>query len=504
MQHIAFDQVTKSFGGSYALNRVSLGIEKGEIHAILGENGAGKTTLMNVLYGLYQPDEGQILLDGTPIRMAEPNDAIMHGIGMIHQHFMLVDTLSVAENVILGLAGGFSQLNITYHETKIREMGRAFGLEVDPRARIWTLPMGMRQRVEILKTLYRKAKILIFDEPTSVLTPSEIDAFLTGLRRLRDADHTILFISHKLEEVLQVADRVTVMRSGQVVDDLDAKTTTAKALAHKMVGRDLSLQPARRKNDFGEVLLDLQNLIVLNDRDIRAVDGLSLQVRAGEVLGVAGVDGNGQRELSEAIVGLRNVEAGRIVVEGEDVTELSVKARTVKRRMNFVPEDRQATGLVLDYPVCMNFILRNFDQPPTSRGGLLNFPYIRRLAKDLVVRYGVRVRTIDEPTRFLSGGNQQKIILAREIESRPKILIAMQACRGLDVGAIEFVQNTILDLKAQGVAVLYISTELEHILTVADRIAVMYRGRVAGLLDRDAASATELGRLMAGIPSANA
>jgi general nucleoside transport system ATP-binding protein len=501
MDHIFIDRVTKTFEGFVALDNVSLRIRKGAIHAILGENGAGKTTLMNILYGLYQPDGGQILLDGAPLRLHAPKDAITHGIGMIHQHFMLVNSLSVTENIVLGLNNGPRRLDIRKHERRIREISRNFGFDVEPAAPVWSLPMGMRQRVEILKALYRDAEVLILDEPTSVLTPNEIGAFLAGLKKLRDAGHTILFITHKLEEVMQVADRVTVMRNGRVVAEMDAAGTTAKDLARSMVGRDVMIELERREDQEGDVLLEAENLIATGDLGTRVLDGLCLKVHAGEILGVTGVDGNGQRELGEVIAGLRPLEAGRILVGGKDIAALDVRQRKVECGIGFVPEDRQTTGLVLDYPVATNLILRDFEQPPCSRRGLMDFAYIRRHAADLVKRYDVRLRTIQQPARFLSGGNQQKLILAREIEANPQILVVMQACKGLDVGAIEFVQNTILDLKTKGVAVLYISTELEHVLAISDRIAVMYRGRVTGLLEPEEATPGRLGELMAGVPA---
>jgi simple sugar transport system ATP-binding protein len=499
MDHIFIDRVTKTFEGFVALDNVSLRIRKGAIHAILGENGAGKTTLMNILYGLYQPDGGQILLDGAPLCLHAPKDAITHGIGMIHQHFMLVNSLSVTENIVLGLNNGPHRLDIRKHERRIREMSRNFGFDVEPAAPVWSLPMGMRQRVEILKALYRNAEVLILDEPTSVLTPNEIGAFLAGLKKLRDAGRTILFITHKLEEVMQVADRVTVMRNGRVVAEMDAAGTTAKDLARSMVGRDVMIELERREDHEGDVLLEAENLIATGDLGTRVLDGLCLKVHAGEILGVTGVDGNGQRELSEVIAGLRPLDAGRILVGGKDIAALDVRQRKVECGIGFVPEDRQTTGLVLDYPVATNLILRDFEQPPCSRRGLMDFAYIRRHAADLVERYDVRLRTIQQPARFLSGGNQQKLILAREIEANPRILVVMQACKGLDVGAIEFVQNTILDLKTKGVAVLYISTELEHVLAICDRIAVMYRGRVTGLLELEEATPGRLGELMAGV-----
>lgn len=499
MDHIVIDGITKSFGEFRALDKVSITIARGAIHAILGENGAGKTTLMNILYGLYRPDGGQILLDGKPLRMTSPGDAIAEGIGMIHQHFMLVNSLTVTENIVLGLERGLGKVDFKAHETRIRELSRKIGFDIDPTAEVWTLPMGMRQRVEILKALYRKAEVLILDEPTSVLAPGEIGAFLDSLKALRAANHTILFITHKLDEVMQVADRVTVMRHGKVTDEVEAKDTTPRQLARRMVGRDIATHQKRVKTAPGDVILEARELVATNDRGVNALDRLSFELHAGEVLGVTGVDGNGQRELSEVITGLRPLDSGRITVEGRDIGGLGVKARKNEAGIGFVPEDRQSTGLVLDYPVATNLILRDYDRPPASRGGILDFAYMARNATDLVKRYDVRLRSPQQPARFLSGGNQQKVILAREIEAKPRILIIMQACKGLDVGAIEFVQNTIFDLKKQGVGVLYVSTELEHVTDIADRIAVMYRGRITGILNPDEATPERFGELMSGV-----
>ncbi|QJP12339.1 ABC transporter ATP-binding protein [Starkeya sp. ORNL1] len=502
MDHILIDGISKSFGGFRALDNVRIGIAKGAIHAILGENGAGKTTLMNILYGLYQPDEGEIVLDGRPLKMASPQDAIANGIGMIHQHFMLVDSLTVTENIVLGFERGLKPVNFDVHDRNIRELSRKLGFEIDPSAEIWTLPMGMRQRVEILKALYRKAEVLILDEPTSVLAPTEIDSFLDSLRALRAANHTILFITHKLDEVMQVADRVTVMRHGKVTDELDARDTNPREMARRMVGRDIVMNLKRTKSTPGETVMQANDLVADNDQGVGALDRVTFGLRAGEVLGVTGVDGNGQRELGEVIAGLRPLSHGAITVNGRDIGPLDVRARKDEVGIGFIPEDRQHTGLVLDYPVATNFVLREYDKPPVSHHGILDFKYVARNAADLVRRYDVRLRSPQQPARFLSGGNQQKVILAREIEAGPRILVIMQACKGLDVGAIEFVQNMIFDLKKTGVAVLYISTELEHVLDVSDRIAVMCRGAITGILAPEEASPERLGELMAGVRSA--
>jgi simple sugar transport system ATP-binding protein len=503
MDHIVIEGITKSFGAFRALDDVSLNVKRGDIHAILGENGAGKTTLMNILYGLYQPDRGRIILDGRPVTLASPKHAIELGIGMIHQHFMLVNSLTVVENIVLGLERGFKAVDIAAHGTRILEMSRGFGFDIDPAAEVWTLPMGTRQRVEILKVLYRNAEVLILDEPTSVLAPGEVDAFLDGLKKLRTAGHTILFITHKLEEVMKVANRVTVMRLGKVSDEMDAAGTTPRELARKMVGREIVMRIDRRTAMPGEKRLELTDLVALSDRGVRALDGLSLDVRAGEIHGVCGVDGNGQRELGEVIAGLRPLISGSISVDGTTIDNLSVKGRR-QRGLGFVPEDRQGTALVLDYSIATNLVLRDFDEPPVSKRGVLDLRHIARNAAQLVKRYDVRARSAQQPVRFLSGGNQQKVVLAREIEGRPNILVVMQACKGLDVGAIEFVQNTLLELKSTDVAILYVSTELEHVLEVSDRVSVIFRGRITGTVPVSEASAARIGELMSGLSEAAA
>jgi general nucleoside transport system ATP-binding protein len=498
MNHIVIEGITKSFGAFRALDDVSLSIRRGDIHAILGENGAGKTTLMNILYGLYQPDWGQIILDGKPLTLSSPKHAIERGIGMIHQHFMLVNSLTVTENIVLGLGRGLKAVGIAAHEARILEMSRGFGFDIDPAAEVWTLPMGMRQRIEILKVLYRNAEVLILDEPTSVLAPGEIDAFLEGLKKLRAAGHTILFITHKLEEVMKVANRVTVMRLGRVSDEIDAARTTPRELARKMVGREIVMEIDRRATKPGEKRLELNDVVALSNRGVKALNGFSLDVRAGEIHGLCGVDGNGQRELGEVIAGLRPLVSGSISADGTTIDKLSVKERR-QRGLGFVPEDRQGTALVLDYSIATNLVLRDFDHPPVSKRGILDLRYIARNAALILNGYDVRARSTQQPVRFLSGGNQQKVVLAREIEARPNILIVMQACKGLDVGAIEFVQNKLLDLKMRGIAILYISTELEHVLEVSDRVSVIFRGRITGTVPVTEASAARIGELMSGL-----
>lgn len=499
MSYLTLQGVCKSFGTFKALDGVSLQADKGSVLAILGENGAGKTTLMNVLYGLYRPDAGKISVDGLPVLLSSPRDAIAHRIGMIHQHFHLAGALTVTENILVGLRGGAAKLDVSAHERQIEKMSSDFGFEIDVRAPVWKLPMGMRQRAEILKALYRQAKILVLDEPTSVLAPDEIVALLDSLARLKAAGTTILFVTHKLDEVFTAADNVVVMRHGKVVVNRPTRETSARELSQHMVGREVAPVATARQNAPGEELLRLTNVSARNERGVKALDGISLQLRRGEVLGITGVDGNGQKELAEVMAGLRKQGEGSIVLDGLDLSGTPIRERIHTHRIGFVPEDRHSTGLVLNHPVWKNFFLRSFYRRPISRRGLLNHRLMRQEAMRLARQYDCRLRGIDQPAGELSGGNQQKIILAREIEAKPQLLIVMQATKGLDIGAIEFVQRKILEQRDAGVAVLYISTELEHVLEVSDRVAVMYRGHISGELQRGAVTPERIGMLMAGM-----
>ena len=498
MFHLVIDRVTKSFGDFKALDGVSIHVHKNSIHAILGENGAGKTTLMNVLFGLYHPDEGRIEIDGREVPIENPRAAIDNSIGMIHQHFMLVKSLTVTENIILGLKGQKASLHLKEHEERVRELSDSFGFAIDPREPVWKLPMGMQQRVEILKALYRNAELLILDEPTSVLAPHEVNAFLTGLKRLRDAGHTIIFITHKLEEVMQAADQVTVLRQGRVRAEAAVSDTTVNRLARLMVGRDVIFEFVRGEGRSGEVALEVENVCASNDRGVRALERVSFTLRSGEILGIAGVDGNGQAELAEVIAGMRPLEEGQIRVYGKDISGTGIRERMQKIGIGFIPEDRQNTGLVLDYPATANLALRDFNRPPFSRTGIMRSGFLQAHTKEIVRKYDVRLQSIHQPAQFLSGGNQQKLILGRELEADPRILIAMQPTKGLDVGAIEFVQKVILQQRDSGKAVLYISTELEHLMAVSDCIAVMFGGQITGMLAPGDATAEELGMLMSG------
>ena len=500
--HLGVEGVVKTFGDLRANDGVSLRVRRGTIHALLGENGAGKSTLMNVLYGLCQPDAGRIRIDGRPVEIRSPNDALAHGIGMVHQHFMLVGPLTVTENVILGMKQGGVGLRLGEHAARLSELSESFGFEIDPAEVVWKLPMGMQQRVEILKLLYHNADILIFDEPTSVLTPNETEPFFEVLKRLAAADKTILFITHKLEEVMAVADRVTVMRDGRVAAETKTADTDSRELARLMVGRDVVFEVRATGHSPGEELLGVTGLRASSDRGLPALDDVAFSVHAGEILGVAGVDGNGQAELAETIAGLRRLDQGTIRIAGKDATDASVAERKHRLGLGYVPEDRHRVGLAMNHSVAMNMVLRSFDKPPFARNRIFDFNAIRANARDLAGRYDVRLQSIGQEVRYLSGGNQQKVILAREIEADPRVLVVAQPTKGLDVGAIEFVQKTLLEQRERGVAILYISTELEHLMAVSDRVAVIFKGRITGVMSTAEATPERLGMLMAGAAEA--
>jgi ABC-type uncharacterized transport system ATPase subunit len=495
--------ITKRFPGVLANDHIDLEIRPGEIHALLGENGAGKSTLMNILYGLLAPDEGEIRIGGEVVQLTDPNDAIGRGIGMVHQHFMLVPVFTVAENVILGTETMANAVFLDNHaaDRRIRDLARLLGFEVDPNAIVGDLSVGLQQRIEILKALYRGAKVLILDEPTAVLTPQETVEIFAVLRRLAADGTSIVFISHKLYEVLEIADRITVIRRGRVVGQADPKTATESDLATMMVGRDVLLVVDKTPAKPGEVSLDVSDMVVTDDRGSVVVDGCSFQVREGEIFGIAGVGGNGQAELVEALTGLRKPRGGRVTLAGKDVTGHS--PRDLKRRgMAYIPADRQLYGLVLAFPVEDNLVLTEYEQPPFSQFGVISEKAIRARANKLIPQFDIRTPSAEVAVATLSGGNQQKVIVAREFSRPITILVADQPTRGLDVGSIEFIHNQIVAKRDAGAAVLLVSAELDEVLELSDRIGVIFRGRLVAVVNAAEADKEQIGLLMAtGRPS---
>jgi simple sugar transport system ATP-binding protein len=489
--------ITKRFPGVVANDRIDFELRKGEVHALLGENGAGKSTLMNILYGLYHPDEGQIRLNGKRILISSPRDAIDHGIGMVHQHFMLIPVMTVAENIVLATEptkGPFLDLGTA--EERVRKLSEQFGLAVRPEARVSSISVGMQQRAEILKALYRGAEILILDEPTAVLTPQEANELFAILRSLLADGKSIIFITHKLHEVLDIADRITVLRQGKKVDTVPGEGATPEGLARLMVGREVVLRVDKTPATPGDPLLVVDDLKVLDDRGLEAVRGVSFDVKAGEIVGIAGVDGNGQTELIDALTGLRKPAEGRITVGGRDMTTASAR-ECLDTGIGHIPEDRQVRGLVLDFTLAENLALHDFRKEPDSKWGWL---YPRRLvqrAAQLLKEFDVRGGTPQTPAASLSGGNQQKVVVAREVSRDPRVLIAAQPTRGLDVGAIEFVHRRLVAERDEGRAILLVSFELEEILSLSDRILVVYEGRIVGEYE-PSVSEEELGIAMTG------
>ncbi|MHB1653642.1 MAG: ABC transporter ATP-binding protein [Desulfitobacteriaceae bacterium] len=491
------DGVSKAFPGVLANDCVSLEVREGEIHAILGENGAGKSTLMKMIYGLYQPDAGSIRLYDQELHFSSPRQAIQSGIGMVHQHFMLIPALTVAENIVLGGEPGKVRYRRQENEETVRTLSRQYHLEINPAAKVGDLSVGLQQRVEILKVFYRKAKLLILDEPTALLTPQEIEELIRVMERLREQGIPIVFISHKLDEVKRIADRVTVMRAGKTVATVETATTTPQELANLMVGREVVLHVVKPPQAPGEKVLEVKDLVVAQGRT-ESVKGVSFEVRRGEIFGLAGIDGNGQFELVEAITGLLPSKGGRIDFLGQDITHRPIHRRT-EAGMAYIPQDRQQDGLVLDFELTENFVLRDFAKPPYSRRGFLQRKVIEKHSHALAEMYDVRPRRIQALARNLSGGNQQKVILAREVSRDPELLIAAQPTRGLDVGAIQFIHQKLLELRAEGKAILLVSLELDEIMSLADRIGVIHAGRLMAILPGGKVTREELGLLMTGV-----
>ncbi|KIL44945.1 ABC transporter ATP-binding protein [Jeotgalibacillus soli] len=490
--------IRKEFPGIVANDNITLQLKKGEIHALLGENGAGKSTLMNVLFGLYQPEKGEIKVKGKSVKITNPNIANDLGIGMVHQHFMLVDPFTVTENIILGMEPkkGLT-VNMKKAEKDVKEISDRYGLRVDPSAKIADISVGMQQRVEILKTLYRGAEILIFDEPTAVLTPQEIKELTQIFRTLISEGKSIVLITHKLKEIIEVCDRVTVIRKGVGIDTLDVQGTTPNDLASLMVGREVLFKTEKTAADPKEPVLEIEKLHVKDSRGITAVKDLDLTVRAGEIVGIAGVDGNGQSELIEAITGLKKVTSGSIKLNGKELSQLKPRKIT-ESGVGHIPQDRHKHGLVLDFPIGDNMVLQTYYQSPYSKGSILNNKEINKQAKKLIAEFDVRTPSEFTEARALSGGNQQKAIIGREVDRDPDLLIAAQPTRGLDVGAIEFIHQRLIDQRDKGKAVLLISFELDEVINVSDKIAVIYEGRIVAIVDPKETTEQELGLLMAG------
>ncbi|WP_027107745.1 ABC transporter ATP-binding protein [Lacticigenium naphthae] len=490
--------ITKQFGNFKANDNINLSVKKGEIHALLGENGAGKSTLMNILSGLLEPTSGDILVNGEKATIDSPNAANLLGIGMVHQHFMLVDDFTVTENIILGsekTKSGF--LDQKSARKEIKELSDRYGLIVDPSARVEDITVGMQQRAEILKVIYRGAEILILDEPTAVLTPQEIDELIKIMRSLTKEGKSIIIITHKLDEIKRVADRCTVIRRGKSIDTVNVKETSQQELANMMVGRSVSFKVDKVPSEPKETILSVDNITVKDSRGIEKVKGLSLEVHAGEVLGIAGIDGNGQSELIQAISGMTKVESGKITLQGKEIQN-NVPRKITESGLGHIPEDRHRVGLVLPMSVEENMALQTYYKEPLSKNGFLNQGKMRSYAEKLAEEFDVRLQSVSEPIASLSGGNQQKAIIAREVDRNPSLLIAAQPTRGLDVGAIEYIHSRLIEQRDNDRAVLLVSFELDEVMNVSDRIAVMYEGKIAAIVKPEETSEEELGLLMAG------
>lgn len=491
--------LTKRFPGVLANDKVNFDLRQGEIHALLGENGAGKSTLMNLLYGLYRQDEGEIFVDGRLAEIHSPNDAIDLGIDMVHQHFMLIPVFTVTENVMLGeevtRRGVLDRAAVA---ARIKEISSQYGLEVDPEALVGDLPVGVQRRVEILKTLYRNAKILILDEPTAVLTPQEVDELFVIMKQMTRDGHALIFISHKLHEVVEISSRVTVLRDGRKIGTRPTNETSKQDLANWMVGREVGFAPDRGHAELGETRLQLEDVHCGSDRGAPGLRGVSLDVRSGEILGIAGVSGNGQRELAETITGLRKVASGRVQLEGQEVANLPPGELT-ERMLSYIPEERMRDGMIKEFTVAENLILREHQKQPYSRNGFLDLNRIASHADQLIREFNVKTPSRDTLAKNLSGGNIQKVALARELSRSPRVIIAAQPTRGLDIGATEYVRAQLLEQRRRGAAVMLISEDLDEILAISDRIAVLYEGRVMDIVPRGNATPEKLGLLMAGV-----
>lgn len=486
--------IVKKFGDVLANDHVDFQVVRGEIHGLLGENGAGKTTLMNILYGLYRPDSGEIIFEGEKIQFKRPKDAIEAGIGMVHQHFMLVPRMSVLQNIILGYRTPKDPLiDENWVRERIRKLCEIYGIEIDSEEQVINLSVGEEQRVEIIKALFRDVKLLILDEPTAVLTPQEVDNLFSALRSMTKRGLTIIFITHKLNEALSITDRITVLRRGKNVGTVETSKTNQKELAKMMVGREVIMDISKHTPRFGKEILKVENLWARDERGLTALKGVSFSIRGGEIFGIAGVSGNGQKELEEVLAGLRSPYRGRVILDGKDITELSVRER---KEIAYIPEDRIGVGLALQLSVMENLALRNFSD--FKNGLSLNFDAMESYARKLVQEFSIKVPSIYAPTSTLSGGNIQRLILARELSRRPKLLIASQPTRGLDVAGIEYVRKRLIETAESGSAILLISDDLDEIMQLSDTIGVMYEGEMRGIIPRERADIETIGYLMAG------
>ncbi len=501
---VRMENIVKRFPGVVANDHVNFELKRGEIHALLGENGAGKTTLMNILYGLYSLDEGRIIVKGKDITYHSPKDSIKLGIGMVHQNLKLIPSHTVTENIILGLDRPKFFLNLKEAERRVKELAEKYGWRIDPKAKIWQLSVGEKQQVEILKLLYRNADILIMDEPTSVLTPQETKQLFSSLRKMAKEGRGIIYITHKLDEVFAVCDRVTVMRKGRVVATKPVSETTKEELARLMVGRPVLFRIEKREKPPGEIILELRNVRALNDKGLLALKGISLNVRRHEILGIAGVAGNGQRELAEVITGLRKVISGKVIIDGRDVTNKSPR-KILEEGVAFIPEERIGTGVVPNLTVAENLILRTYRYKPFSNRIFLNFKSIFKHVDELIKRFDIVTPDRNLKAKFLSGGNIQRVVIARELtgmpnQGLPKLIVAVHPTRGLDVGATEYVRNALIRCRNAGSAILLISEDLEEIMSMSDRIAVIYEGEIMGVLPQTQAKVEDIGLMMGGVP----
>ncbi len=497
MNVIEMKGISKYFGNFAANDHVDFNLKKGEIHALLGENGAGKTTLMNVLYGLYHPSEGNILVDGETVSLTSPNVAINHGIGMVHQHFMLIPQLTVAQNIFLGMKGSGFFFNAARKAERVRKLESRYDFDIDPNAEVSDLSVGMQQKVEILKALMRDINVLILDEPTAVLTPQEVERLFTSLKSMTREGYSIILITHRMEEVMAYCDRVTVMRAGRVVATENIKDVNEAKLANMMIGRDVLLEIEKEESKPGDPILKTHNICVCGKHGINAVEDVSFQVHAGEIVGIAGVDGNGQLELGETLAGLRRMDSGILEMNGETV-HLPTTAKMMGHGLGYIPDDRQKKGLVMPFSIKENILLGTHTSPDYCKRNFIDYKCLNRRATDLVNAFDVRYQSVEQKAHDLSGGNQQKVILARVFSRDPKLILAIQPTRGLDIGAIEFVRQQLVHARAQGKGILLISTDLDEIMSLSDRVLVMFKGKISESYPTREITGTKIGLLMSG------